>query len=48
MKLRKATKDDLDALTDIMIAAMPTHPVWDYQFPSINGTPSAVASRSYG
>lgn len=33
MKLREATKADLDALTDIMIAAMPTDPAWDYRFP---------------
>lgn len=33
MKLREATKDDLNALTDIMIAAMPTDPAWDYRFP---------------
>lgn len=33
MKLREATKDDLEALTDIMIAAMPTDPAWDYRFP---------------
>lgn len=33
MRLREATKDDLDALIDIMIAAMPTDPAWDYRFP---------------
>ncbi|KAL8905539.1 MAG: hypothetical protein Q9171_006635 [Xanthocarpia ochracea] len=33
MKLREATEDDLEALTDIMVAAMPTNSAWDYRFP---------------
>ena len=33
MKLREATKDDLNVLTDIMIAAMATDPAWDFRFP---------------
>jgi len=31
--MRKATKDDLDDLVDIMCAAMPMDPQWDYRFP---------------
>lgn len=33
MKLRRATLDDLDTITDLMVSTMPMDPLWDYQFP---------------
>jgi hypothetical protein len=33
MALRQATAEDLDALRDIALAAMPMDPQWDYRFP---------------